>query len=1119
MGAVIGIDLGTTNTVVATLRDGRAVALPDESGATLIPSIVSFLPSGAVLVGNAARERRADDVRNTIYSVKRLIGRTWDSPEVTQARNRFPFELREGPGRATFVIARGETYTLPEISAFVLRKAKSIAELELGEPVDRAVITVPANFNDLQRAATKVAGRVAGLEVLRIINEPTAAALAFGHTPGKTKLLAVYDFGGGTFDFTVLRLTSDVFEVLATAGNTFLGGDDVDSDIAERMADRFIAEEKPDPRETPDGLERLRSAAEHIKVVLSSEPDATVRLSELGIVGAPNVDFLLTRRDLDSCLRPVVEKTFAVCRDALSSAKVSPKDIDDVLLVGGSTKDSYVRKRVGEFFGKPARFDVDPHEVVALGAAQHAAMLTRTGAKTAEVAVPPPPQPQLQPQPAPPSSALGAAQVGDFRQKTQPFEHSAPSTPQTRSAPTTRDTALRDRRTTGLGLGPKGAPGPDVLPLVGVGTHSPVQPLQVTPTPLDATQPPSTLSGLGPKALASTAATNQIDAELPATKIAGTATGTGPLARGPAMRVPAGQGAPPKPSLDLADTLASALVRADLPNQKTKEPLAGSPAIRRPDAKISRPDPLGPTVASPPIATHASTAHNVGERELPTNRDTLPDDDQLPVLSSPQPTSARGLFPRFDTPLSPEHPAQLSPELGDDEPTVARRNQPDLDELLANAHVNSAPAATHPPVSQLESRAKRPTSLNEEEIFARYGNLPLIVGGKRVGGPAPAPLVAEPKPATTAAKAPTAFANPLERPTPNLEPLARQRTQVIAPEPKLASTRPISLEPEALELEAIPLEQGGDTPASNLRRPVPGRFSSSHPAARQDFEMEAELPVPDLPPSSNRGNFAPFSVTTPASKSSVEPVAAVATPTVAQAVRSPQATQPAFAPIPPPSSSATPPLAANPRLPQSHNASTQPVGRVATEVLPLQGFVTTGNADVNDRLRNTSTSFGSPTASPLNPQTVPSRRPPGPALLIDVTPLSLCVETAGGYSDVLVARNTPVPCERTRDFVTVMDNQETVIVRVSQGESPQFHENVLLGEVQLSKLPLAPRGQTRISVTFGLDSDGMLHVRALDIASGQSAVSELQLVAAPSSPEVRQMIARQKTKGTLGTSN
>src|SRR6185295_2426128 len=196
-------------------------------------SVVSFHQNGNVLIGRGAKDRRVVDATNTVYSIKRLIGRSWNSDEVARARQRFPFEMREGPGQAALVVARGETFTLPEISAFVLRHARSVAEKHLGEPVDRAVITVPANFNDLQRAATKVAGRVAGLEVLRILNEPTAAALAYGYGKGKGERIAIYDFGGGTFDVTLLDLSGNVFEVLATSGNTFLGGDDIDLAIAE----------------------------------------------------------------------------------------------------------------------------------------------------------------------------------------------------------------------------------------------------------------------------------------------------------------------------------------------------------------------------------------------------------------------------------------------------------------------------------------------------------------------------------------------------------------------------------------------------------------------------------------------------------------------------------------------------------------------------------------------------------------------------------------------------------------------------------------------------------------------------------------------------------------------
>src|ERR1700722_6306780 len=236
MSVAVGIDLGTTNTVVGAVKDGRVVTLAGEGGRRLIPSVVSFHPSGKVLVGEAGKERKIVDPQNTIYSVKRLIGRTWDQDEVQRARRTFPFELVEGPKQGVAVAARGETYTLAEISAFILRRAKAVAEAALGETVDKAVITVPANFNDLQRAATKPSGTLTGLGVLRILNEPTAAALAYGQGAGEKERLAIYDLGGGTFDITLLDLAGNVFEVLATGGDTALGGDDIDQLIAERMA-------------------------------------------------------------------------------------------------------------------------------------------------------------------------------------------------------------------------------------------------------------------------------------------------------------------------------------------------------------------------------------------------------------------------------------------------------------------------------------------------------------------------------------------------------------------------------------------------------------------------------------------------------------------------------------------------------------------------------------------------------------------------------------------------------------------------------------------------------------------------------------------------------------------
>jgi molecular chaperone DnaK len=389
--AVVGIDLGTTNTVVASVRSGRVHVLPDEQGRRLLPSVVSFHPGGDVLVGHTAKERRVVDAKNTIASVKRLIGRAWDSEEIRRALQRFPFELKEGPGQGPLVVARGQEYTLPEISAFVLRRAKQIAERALGEPVDRAVITVPASFNELQRAATKVAGRVAGLEVLRIINEPTAAALAYGLGRSAKERIAIYDFGGGTFDCTLLDLSGNVFEVLATAGDTFLGGDDLDMAIAERMSEAFLHAHRYDPRADTQAFERLRVVAETVKIELSAQERAQIRLREVafGVGGAHlDLDFGMTRDELEMLATPLVERTFAVCQESLSIARLPVSSFDKVILVGGSTRIPLVRRRVEQFFGTPPLDRVNPEEVVAIGAAIQAAALTEVARRRSIPPVP-----------------------------------------------------------------------------------------------------------------------------------------------------------------------------------------------------------------------------------------------------------------------------------------------------------------------------------------------------------------------------------------------------------------------------------------------------------------------------------------------------------------------------------------------------------------------------------------------------------------------------------------------------------------------------------------------------------------------------------------------------------
>ena len=373
VSSIIGIDLGTSNTVVAHIGDdGVATTLADEEGNVLIPSVVSMDDRGTVIVGYPAKERRLVDPKNVVFGAKRLVGRTWNDPELQHARKRLPYELRQGKNESVRVMIHDELYTLPEISAFILRKAKAVAEHALGREVDRAVITVPANFNDLQRQATKLAGMLAGLEVMQVLNEPTAAALAYGYGKEATERIAVYDFGGGTFDVTLLTLVDDVFRVRATAGDMFLGGDDIDLAIANRIATAYVKRHYYDPRAQGQIFDPLREAAERLKFLLSTREEAAIDLDAVvqGFGGkGVKFTFAMTRAELAEVVDPFIARTLKVCETAFVRAKVSPKQFDRVVLVGGSTRIPLVRQRVAEFFGRAPEDSVHPDEAVALGAA------------------------------------------------------------------------------------------------------------------------------------------------------------------------------------------------------------------------------------------------------------------------------------------------------------------------------------------------------------------------------------------------------------------------------------------------------------------------------------------------------------------------------------------------------------------------------------------------------------------------------------------------------------------------------------------------------------------------------------------------------------------------------
>jgi molecular chaperone DnaK len=867
---VIGIDLGTTNTVVAVVRDGQASAIPDQDGQVLLPSVVSFHPSGNVLVGRAAKERRLVDSINTIYSVKRLIGRSWDSEEVRKARSRFPFQMKEGPGQAALVVARGETYTLPEISAFVLRKAKSIAEAALGTTIDRAVITVPANFNDLQRAATKVAGRVAGLEVMRILNEPTAAALAYGYGKSTSERIAVYDFGGGTFDVTLLDLSDNVFEVLATAGNTFLGGDDLDLAIAERMAETFLARHRYDPRQEPQVYEHLKVAAEDVKHRLSGESEITIEIKDIahGPGGKPlGLTFSMTRGELERLATPLIDRTFEVCKEALGIARLGANDFQQLLLVGGSTRVPLVKRRVEDFWKRDVRAHISPDEVVAIGAAIQASALSGAEARR-KGTVPPPPNPARASMPS--SHDLDRSAFARKRGGTLPPGAQRPKS----------DTAP------GPILQSKGRPRMDTSPdAFGIPSTQPFQGRERTPTR------PGVQEGADPNA----------------------------PSRSPALGV---LGRPAEP--------------AERPKQKTGTGLG-------PAARVVS----GPTLVSATEA--AQSAKAAAELGLPL------------VTPDPPPVAAKAAKPAPTTqPVPVRKEESVAFQLGDD----------DIQDLTIAERPATAPQGGLRPLAQPMSFAP-PQELRDDDF-----EVPEIPEDEptKVGTPSPAELQRA-----------------------RQEGLAMLRAQEEA-------------------------------------------------AARQ------QLPPPPPPPP-------PLAV--PA------PPAAMFTATAPLGFGTLNLTQPV--------------------APAIHAPA--PVG---TTTAPLQAVgVTT--------------------------QKLPSAHPPPlapvPPVLVDVTPLTLAVETVEGYCDSIIGRNTTVPCSRTREFVTAADNQTSVRVRVSQGESTRFAENTLLGEIELSGLRPARRGDVRIAVSFALDASGMLVVSAKDVGTGRETSTQVHLVGLPDAAEVARMAQRQAARG------
>ncbi len=371
MSKVIGIDLGTTNCCVSVLEGGAVQIISNKEGGRTTPSVVGFTEKDERLVGQIAKRQAVTNAANTLYAVKRLIGRKFESPEVEKMRENVPFEIVESPNGDAHIRVLDRVYSPPEISAIVLQRLKLAAEEFLGDKITEAIITVPAYFDDAQRQATRDAGKIAGLEVERIINEPTAAALAYGFDKNKNEKVVVYDLGGGTFDISILEINDGVFEVLSTSGNTFLGGEDFDQRIIDWLVDKFTQENGINLRGDRLALQRLKEAAERAKCELSSVSETTINLPFIAAdtSGPKHINTVLTRTKFEELVQDLVESSVEPCQKALWDAKLQPSDIDKVILVGGQTRSPVILRTVKEVFGKEPSSEINPDEVVAMGAA------------------------------------------------------------------------------------------------------------------------------------------------------------------------------------------------------------------------------------------------------------------------------------------------------------------------------------------------------------------------------------------------------------------------------------------------------------------------------------------------------------------------------------------------------------------------------------------------------------------------------------------------------------------------------------------------------------------------------------------------------------------------------
>ncbi len=1088
----VGIDLGTTNSVVAVSLNGKPQVLVDpSSGSSLIPSVVSFTETGERLVGRAARARKAFDPANTISSVKRLLGRPFKSEEVRRARSRVSFDLKEGADSAVLVQARGGSFSLPEISAMVLREVRRVAEHALDQKVDRCVVTVPANFNELQRSSTKIAGKIAELEVVRILNEPTAAALAYGYGRGTREKICIYDFGGGTFDVTLLELNGNVFEVLSTWGDTFLGGDDIDVALTDAIVPHLLRATRVDATADRLAYDILRDAVESAKCRLSQGDAATIDFNYQAPGARQPVRFQhpLSRADLERLASPYVEKTFSVCQEALKLAGLRPGDLTAVILVGGSTRIHSVRTRVAQFFGREPLTHLPPEEVVGLGASILAEALTggvRKGPTT---------QRMFAAGAGPSAGASSGSQAGPLPTAAQ------------NAAPTS---AFRAGTIVGT------PPAPPRPPPVTSAFRGP------TPPPV-----PQSAQRSAPPPLPPGAKGSQFPPPPPG------AARSSVAAPPPSMPSPPRNPTPVPMGFDLDDPFADA----------TSDRTSAVPVVPSPSKKTPMPAPAAGI-------GDLDEPSFVGKAPVPSNRQshTRPFEQPVPAFNLDDPSMAVSLA----AVATGTHLAARE-EPYDPEPTQAFDVQAELPATVADPALPAvapdlpSPSAALPAAQELPVQPAppaQPPSIVKPPIGAR----------PRPSSPNVQPVLASPDTskqgglAAAMAALPPSIAAAIKPPPPKADaPMFAaddERTRAM-PAVEDRSVPSFQLDPSALfgdPMKDLAPAERSDLSVPSFRIDADDIFGPSHEAgtgtlvARSPFEptlpetgsstvaLEAPPVVPQIPSFDDEPQTRKLDALEPPAPPRPEapPARPSSTSGETTRVRPAVAEDPILPPmvVPPPVKAAVPPVRSSSQGAVSPVAATIQGGSVPG-FLPPSGGDTLKPGLPPAPARPPVSSM--PPAQPLSsvpPSASQSGAPPrvsvpGPGgiavpLLLDVTPLSLGVETAGGLCESVIRRNATIPVEQTRVFATTNDEQTTVVIRISQGESRKFSENQTLGELELSGLRAAPRGEVAVAVTFELGADGTLNVRARDVETGREQATRVSLLTLPTETAQAEMAARQR---------